>query len=228
MNFIIPAILDIVKPDLYRILLESVKSIARFEPGSRIFIFLNNSHLEGDWIKSLLNIKGVSTFNWNEPIEGFGRICNLAIEYSSFNEFVLMNSDVFLLEPISKKIEKAVKDNPKFGAIFPHWLPYSENDNEYEKGFGVGSGSFFYTTYDIMRSVKFFSTEYKIGFFEDRDLWLKMLSKGYELVRIRKSMIKHLGNSTVKYFLTPEIIERNKEVFKKKWSKTFPNIVATF
>ena len=228
MNFIIPAVLDMSKEDLYFILLDSVKSIIKFEKNPEIFILVNNSNPLEEWIQSIKEVGNIRIIVWPEEVSGFARACNLAIEYSEFSDFILMNSDVLLIEPISDKIYKAVGDNPKFGAIFPHWLEYSDSDIEYERGFGVASGSFFYTTYKIMRSIGFFSTEYKVGFFEDRDLWLKMLYAGYELIRIRKSRIRHLGNSTVKYYLTNDIINRNKELFKRKWSKIFPNITATF
>ena len=228
MNFIIPAVLDADKSDLYSILLDSIQSILNFESNPEIFIFVNNSLPPDKWIKNLEQFKNTRILIWPDKISGFAVACNLAIEYSEFGNFVLMNSDVLLVEPISEKINKAVKDNKNFGAIFPHWLPYSESDTEYEKGFGVGSGSFFYTTYMIMKSVGFFSTEYKVGFFEDRDLWLKMIYGGYKLIRIRKSRINHLGNSTVKYYLNNEIINKNKELFKRKWEQIFPNITATF
>ena len=228
MNFIIPAVLDMDKPDLYSILLDSVKSIFDFENNPEIFILVNNSDPSMEWIENLKKFENTRIIVWPDKVSGFAVACNLAIEYSGFENFILMNSDVLLIEPISEKINKALKDNKKFGAIFPHWLPYSESDREYEEGFGVGSGSFFYTTYMIMKSVGFFSTEYKVGFFEDRDLWLKMIYHGYDLIRIRKSIVKHLGNSTVKYFLTTEMIDKNKELFKRKWEKIFPNITATF
>jgi GT2 family glycosyltransferase len=60
-------------------------------------------------------------------------------------------------------------------------------------------------------------------YFEDNDLELKIISRGYYIVAYPNAECIHYCGATYKYAQNDERIKRNKTLFGERWEKYFKN-----
>ncbi|MFS1512897.1 glycosyltransferase [Chengkuizengella sp. SCS-71B] len=72
---------------------------------------------------------------------------------------------------------------------------------------------------EVLNKIGLFDEAFGIGNFEDDDLCLRMLIKGYELRIVQDCFVHHFGSITFKNkdIDFAKLMENNKIVFKKKW-----------
>ena len=81
-------------------------------------------------------------------------------------------------------------------------------------------GWFLACTSDGWRELNYFDPAYAPFDYEDVDISTTAKSKGYKLVSMNNPLIKHLGGGTIGFNSAREAItNRNKEYFRKKWTK---------
>ena len=149
---------------------------------------------------------------------GFGTACNNAIKRalldSEINSVITTNDDMMINETGDFFLDEMRHLSTKYnGIVVP---PSLFRHNHVAMGFC-------YFPRKILEDVGLFDEQFKILEWEDVDLSIRILEKGYTLNQLSVSTITHTGDDAAHRRMTPEqikIVAENRERFFNKWRGT--------
>ncbi|NDI36230.1 glycosyltransferase [Chengkuizengella sediminis] len=221
-----------------------IESIRKYTYSDYELIVVDNSSQDGT--VDYLNKQSDLLVILNKENVGFAKGNNQAVKIASGDVIVFLNNDVVVtegwLEPListlfsSKKmaITGPVTNNDNVNGLQKIQVDYNQETLEgltdFSKqycskhsqsskrvlrlvGFALACKK------EVLNEIGLFDESFGIGNFEDDDLCLRALNKGYEIRIVQDSFIHHFGRITFKSSKInyPNLMIKNKAIFDKKW-----------
>lgn len=182
----------------------------------------------------------------NEVNSGFIKSVNKAIKYTTAENILILNNDVFVPPTSLEKMLTALNENADFGAVGPcsnfvlpeqHLTLISSDPatNSAELSKKVKrlniKPQYVYTEHlsgfcimmkkNVIDKVKMgdmlFDEVYGFGYVEDFDLSIRIVKLGYKLVIIKNAYVHHYGTKSFKQKDQYLLVDKNRDIFKAKW-----------
>jgi len=231
---------------------QCIKSVKRHTKFPYNIIIVDNNSNKGtkDYINTINNAKVIL----NKKNYGFGYANNQGVEASSAEYICYLNSDTIvtsnwltrmitileknnlgLVGPMSNFVSSPFQEIKNFGYF--HDLDSDEDSGiqnfseELYKKHGEKItetnrliGFCLVTKRNYLERVGTFDERYMIGNFEDDDLGLRFIERGYDLRALNGVFIYHYGGASFKEesksTTNNEVLERNRKLYVKKWYDT--------
>ncbi|MCL1950190.1 MAG: glycosyltransferase family 2 protein [Turicibacter sp.] len=221
---------------------ECLDSIRRYTPQAYELIIIDNASTDGTvaWLEAQPDVVLIK----NKENLGFPKGCNQGIEKATGAYILLLNNDVVVTENWLGNLLAALNSSPKIGAVGP-----ITNSASYETQIPTGYGTnmakmqLFARLNNKSQPDKWEERLKLIGFcllikkralnkagtwlderftpgnFEDDDISLRLLEKGYKLLLCRDCFIHHYGSASfsVDRERHLRLLEGNNEKFRDKW-----------
>lgn len=178
-------------------------------------IFVDNgSEIGADWLEAHADI-----YIRNDENLGYGPAVNQGLAAAHGDWLIVCNNDIEFVAGCDW-IEKAVGAwHEDTGIISSHLLdhdPAMRVGREVPPHFGYFFGALWMISRAVYEEVGGLDEQFERGMFEDKDLVLRIMETGKELVKI--GHVKHIGNATWgKLERQDEIYQANKARFEAKW-----------
>jgi len=152
---------------------------------------------------------------------GFGGTINKAVEYTSTEFILILNSDVFAKDDFLTPLLNAFKDNGKLAAVNPvpkrtHKYDNCESKNGCVTTFTL-SGYAFLIKRNIFVEVGMFDLVFGRGYFEDTALARELAQSGCETGVCPESILEHALSQSFTSSERQELYKKNSVVFRKKY-----------
>lgn len=207
-----------------------LESLQRTVPPDVEIILVNNASTDGTE-EYLATLTGISIVKNRENL-GFAGACNRGIQEASGEWIVVMNNDVILssgwLQGLWRSAKRFQLDMVS-PAIREGVLNYDVEENARilvgrMSGVlrrGMVSGICFMSDRRVFDAIGVFDENYRIGQYEDKDLFLRATKAGFKLGVVGGAFLHHFGSITQKS-IKPESVAKpyaleNKAYFIKKW-----------
>lgn len=233
-------ILTFNKLDVTKACIESIRKYTK--SGTYEIIVVDNNSTDGTraWLKEQNDMKIIL----NEENLGFPAGCNLGIKVAEKeNDILLLNNDTVLTPRWLDNLKIALYSSDDIGAVGPTSncvanqqsieFPYGEDIDamiRFADGINISNprkweSKLLLIGYCMLIKRSAFidvgeelDELYSPGNYEDCDLALRMIEKGYKLLICRDTFIHHIGSATFRD--NPEVYSHfgsNREKFDKKW-----------
>ncbi|MGL5380859.1 glycosyltransferase [Clostridium sp.] len=233
-------ILTFNKLDVTKACIESIRKYT--EQGTYEIIVVDNNSTDGtrEWLKNQKDIKVIL----NEENLGFPAGCNLGIRVAEKeNDILLLNNDTVLTPRWLDNLKTALYSSYEVGAVGPISncvanqqsikFPYGEdmeamirfaeeinisNPRKWESKLLLIGYCMLIKRSAFIEVGEELDELYSPGNYEDCDLALRMIEKGYKLLVCRDTFIHHIGSATFRD--NPDIYSHfgsNREKFNEKW-----------
>ena len=166
------------------------------------------------WWENFYDVKVIRPIN----NLGFLRAANYGVSKATGDAICLISSDVRIEDDLAKTVKELLELDPKIligGILYEHdtgWNTFSGKTFKYLEGWLLCCMK---SAWDEFGG---FDERYVPNDFEDVDLSTTAISKGYSLVSLSNSKIRHLGGQTIGYTgIRAELTRRNREKFGAKW-----------
>lgn len=196
-----------------------------------------------EWLKEQLDIKCI----FNEQNRGFPAACNQgAAMAEAGNDILLLNNDTIVCKNSIYNMQRALNEE-KTGAVgacsnsvgarqridasfstIEEYIRYGEENNVYDPfrhqkrlrliGFAL------MIKRDLWDDIGGLDEVYGLGNFEDDDICLNILKRGYDLCFCPDAFIFHFGGTSFKQYnekngshAYDELLMRNRDIFEGKW-----------
>lgn len=207
-----------------------MESLARTLDGSEEIILVDNASSDGtaDYLKTLPRVKIIS----NTENLGFAGACNQGIRAAGGEWVVVLNNDVIVSPGWLRGMLEAA-DRWKLGIVTP---AIREGEHTYDvsayaqeltgrmKGVirrGKANGICFMAHKRVFDAIGLFDEGFRIGQYEDKDLFLRAKCAGFGLGTVGGAFLHHFGSATqksMKRTIGPRSYAlENKAYFAEKW-----------
>ena len=181
-------------------------NIGAKEARGKYLLFLNaDTKLTKNWLQPMYE-----SFKLNEKIGVVGNV-----QLSENNYIESCGSEWLWSDYVFHHIGKHIYNQKK---IDPFKIENAPKDILTSRKVEMTNGSCFMISKNLFNQIDGFDTEYKIGYWEDSDLCMKVSVLGYKIWLCAESIIYHYGchsgQSNNKYY------NDNKKLFYKKWIRT--------
>lgn len=155
---------------------------------------------------------------------GFPRGHNLSLNYASGDYFVVLNNDLVIEEDNwLEKLAKPLINNEKVALVGIDGIPNSlRNDGNgfFGEKLEYIDGSCLMGKTDFFLDFGLFNPSYDMFFYEDSDLSLRVRQAGYKIatVKLKHTHTRSSSFSGINNDFKTKILNKNKEVFMKRWS----------
>lgn len=195
---------------------QCIQSIRAYTSDYRLFLVDNGSPVDGEWLHQQANY-----YLRNPRNLGFAPAVNQGLRCAigeGCDWLVVMNNDITVLPGWLETMQGAWGEET--GAVSSH---LHDHDPQHLVGRelvhpGLMFGALWLTRPNVVRHVGYLDEEYTMGYWEDRDYWMRIHVAGLELVKA--GWCHHIGNATSgKLPNLNEFFERNKQRFQERWGK---------
>jgi GT2 family glycosyltransferase len=201
----------IINDDLLDYTATCIESIKEHCGGNEIVIVDNASSLGVSYMEQKADI-----YIRNNTNLGYGPAVNQGFEVATYNWLVACNNDIEFLDNWVTTAKKAWR--PSIGAISSHLL-----DHDPKKRVGIEEapkghmfGALWLTHRHVLDEVGVLDEAYRMGMFEDRDLWERMERAGFKFRKV--GHVNHIGNASWGNLPNAhEIYLENQSLFNKRW-----------
>jgi len=150
---------------------------------------------------------------------GFGQACNMGFEFARGEWLVCMNSDAALVEDSPALLRYIMeKENLKVG--FPeHYEACQQYKLTKDERLMLDwyFGAFWMAKRDfIVNEMGGFDPHFEMCYYEDTDLWSRIMKKGYNIAGWRNTWVKHHGNASALPTLS-ELMLKNRQRYIDRW-----------
>lgn len=207
-----------------------LESLRRNTSADFELILIDNASNDGtsDYLETLSNIVIIS----NLENRGFAGACNQGIIAASGEWVVVMNNDVILsqgwlqglLSAAGERQLDMVSPAIREGSLNYDFEAYAEELTGRMKAvvrLGAVNGICFMAHRRVFAAIGVFDENFRIGQYEDKDLFLRALRAGFQLGTVGAAFIHHFGSITQKALgarrETPGYACANKAYFTRKW-----------
>ena len=215
-SIIIPCyILPDKDAELLTFLKRCIESIRRHTENYELILVDNGSPIGGDYMRNETDV-----YVRNQSNLGFAPAVNQGLKLARGEWLVVMNNDVEVMLNWLE-IMQAIW-GLQTGAVSSH---LHNGDPEHKAGreyhsvpMGHMFGALWMTRREVIEKVGYLDEEYGLGYYEDKDFWMRLLTAGYILAKA--GWCHHIGNATSgKLPGLREFFFKNKERFETKWNK---------
>lgn len=204
-----------------------------------VIIVDNNSNDETKQYLKTLNHKVI----FNSKNQGFGYANNQGLEISTSKYVCFLNSDTIVPKNWLETFIHSLRHNGAIGPVSNFVSSeiqkvefgfHDLEDNNYTKinnftknlGYSVCEtnrliGFCIFTKREYLDKIGYFDERYEIGNFEDDDLSLRFIERGFKLAVVRNAFIYHYGGKSFKDEFKKEThvetLNKNRLLFEEKW-----------
>lgn len=202
--------------ELRRFTEQCIQSIQAHTTDYRLFLVDNGSPVDSKWLHQQAHF-----YLRNKVNMGFAPAVNQGLRCAigdGFDWLVVMNNDITVLPNWLETMQGAW--GVETGAVSSH---LHDHDPHHQAGReiahpGLMFGALWLTRTAVVRHVGFLDEGYKMGYYEDRDYWMRLHVAGYELVKA--GWCYHIGNATSgKLPDLNQFFETNKARYEQRWGK---------
>jgi len=218
--------------DLTKKAIASIKQFTQLSPDDYEIILIDNASPEHLANYSALDLRqfvyqDAKVISLPRNV-GFGAACNLGFRLAQGTYVCCMNSDAELVEDSANTLIDFMENNDIMVAFPEHYencKHYKMEKDErimwhwYFGCFWVSKRDFIYGQFGGFDAVNF-----PMCYYEDTDLWSRVLQAGHRVAGYRGTWVKHAGNASCVGNIH-EIASKNKETYEKKWgmSRVIPH-----
>lgn len=191
-----------------------VESMRKFFPTSTELVIVDNGSTIGEaYLRAIADV-----YIRNDKNLGFAPAVNQGLKSAHGDWLIVSNNDVEFLHDWATDVQE--KWIPEVGVVSSH---LHDHDRDHKAGFqmaavGTMFGALWMMPRPVYEKVGGFDEAYKIGMWEDRDLWQRVNQAGYALAKC--GWCNHVGNATWgKMENQEQIFESNKRLYVEKWLK---------
>lgn len=239
-----PVLIVVVSYNSQNVMRANIESIRKYAPeGGYKIVVVDNASTDGvaQWLSQQKDI----IFVGNQHNVGYGPACNQGVaatigtEYEDSDVFVL-NNDTRLTPGALENLKAALYSTDDTGAVgcvankagnkqqidvtfenVEDYMVYGEKNNvpmddPYLERVRL-SGFAMMVRRNVWEETGGFNDAFVPGYFEDDDLSMQILLRGYRLKVVRNSFIYHIGTESFKNTDIDSYVLRNFELFKKKY-----------
>lgn len=207
-----------------------LESLAATTSSDVEIILVDNASSDGTaaYLQTLTDIVVIS----NAENRGFAGACNQGINVATGNWIVVMNNDVVLSSGwLDKMLQAAVLHGLEMvspaireGLLNYEVEPYAADltgQMQHVVRRGTVNGICFMAQRRVFETIGLFDENFRIGQYEDKDLFLRATRAGFQLGSVGAAFIHHFGSITQKAIGArremPGYARANKEYFSRKW-----------
>ncbi len=207
-----------------------LESLWRTTSANLELILVDNASSDGtaDYLQTVPDLVLIA----NRENLGFAGACNQGIKAASGEWIVVMNNDVILSNGWLQGLLSAATENQldmvspaiREGILNYELETYAEELTSRMKSVlrsGTVNGICFMTNRRVFETIGVFDENFRIGQYEDKDLFLRARLAGFHLGTVGSAFIHHFGSITQKAVVarrdTPDYALKNKAYFIKKW-----------
>ncbi len=171
------------------------------------------------WWQKFSGIKHTVRYVKSEENHGFGYSMNLGARKAIGDIVILLSNDVLVFSDFVTEIVTLLQENPRYfigGEVLigdTGWNVINNTIIPYANGWLIAC------TKEAWEDIGGFDLRYGKFDFEDVDISATAIHKGYDLVALTKSKLRHIGGATIYplYGNRMEITKKNRELFVEKW-----------
>ena len=215
-SIVIPCyILSDKDAELLTFLRRCVETIRCHTADYELILVDNGSPIGGDYMRRVADICVRNSSNL-----GFALAVNQGLKLAHGEWLVVMNDDVEVMPDWLETMRAAW--GSRTGAVSSHLHDadpeHRAGRGHYDVPMGHMFGALWMTRRKVIEEVGYLDEEYGLGYYEDKDFWMRLLTAGYVLAKA--GWCHHIGNATSgKLPGLREFFFKNKERFEAKWNK---------
>lgn len=185
-------------------------------------ILIDNGSKLPAYFKTDVHIKNPGNF-------GYGPAVNQGIKIARGKYIVAMNNDVYVQAGWLEPLIEAVEANKEIGVIRPvvtGQSVYGEDKRKFGEPKVVMQQTNFHgfcylIPREIIEKVGMFDEQFRPGYCEDVDMWVRITKAGYKMAKCSESRVEHLGGMTSSLLNKDEasfhqLLNTNRKRFKAK------------
>lgn len=190
----------------------AIRSLKDLNKDFELIITDDGSKIGSGFLKSEADV-----YIRNEKNAGFGPACNQAAQKAKGKYLALTCIDVEFLEGSFNDLIDELKD---FSVLCPS---FKNKGHILERGkvwSNETDGACYIMPIEVYKKLGLYDERYKIGYFEDMDLWKRLRNADHKLGRSGSMVVNHLEGTTQKKLGTRDkYFEENHRKFLEKWGQ---------
>ena len=190
----------------------AIRSLKDLNKNIQLIITDDGSKVGSGFLKSEADI-----YIRNEKNVGFGAACNMAAKKATGDYLALTCVDVEMLQGSFNDLVSELRDFAVLCPSFKNKGQVLEKDKIY---LNETDGAVYCMPIRVYKDIGLYDERYKIGYFEDLDLWKRLRNANYPLGRSGSMLVNHLEGTTQKKLGTRDkYFEENHRKYIEKWGQ---------